>query len=86
MKVLVHMCNYPLSIQSKNLTLQSEIVFKVVVAICLVKYENLPYLYFDSRYGKKTLYILEDIHQQILFAKFHENLGELIYDLSLPLK
>ena len=37
------------------------------------KHQNLPYLYFDSRHRKK-LSIHANIHQQILLAKFHEDL------------
>ena len=41
--------------------------------VCLVNYENLPFLYFDSDI-EKTLDTLEVIHKQIFLAKFQENL------------
>ena len=41
-------------------------------SICLVNYENLPYLYFASIY-QKSLFAFEDTHQQIFFSKFHKN-------------
>ena len=53
------------------------------VPVCLVKDENIPYLHFDSRHSKKALCTLEDIHQQILLAKFHENLSLLGGDDSI---
>ena len=41
------------------------------VLVCLVNYENQPYLNFD---GIKTqLCKSEDIHQKIFLPKFHEN-------------
>ena len=40
------------------------------VPVCLVDNENLPYLYFDSRY---PFYGFKNTHQQIFLVKFHEN-------------
>ena len=44
------------------------------VPICLVNYEDLPYLELDRRY-QNPFYGFEDIYQWILFAKFHKNLA-----------
>ena len=40
------------------------------IPVCLVKYENLSYVYFGSRYKKS----FEDIQQQIFFLNIHKNL------------
>ena len=57
------------------------------VPVCFLNYENLPYLYFDSRYYIKNAFCeYEDIHQQVFTPKFYENLmlsGELIQLLIL---
>ena len=63
------------------------------VPVCLVKYENLPYFYFDNRYRKKTVYALQDIYRRIFLEKFHEDSTlpggvDLIFESagSMPLK
>ena len=52
---------------------QSVSLLRSIVPDCFVKYENLPYLYFDRSYRKQS-HTLEDIHQQIFLVQFHENL------------
>ena len=51
------------------------------VPVCFANKENLPYLYFGSRYQKFVLWT-EDINQKI-FATFHQNLSLLGVDDSI---
>ena len=44
------------------------------IPVCHVKYENLPYLYFDSISKKLSIHLKIFTSRQILLAKFHENL------------
>ena len=49
------------------------------ILVCLVKMKIYHIFCVDSWY-QKTLYTLQDIHQQIFLAKFHENLTLLGWD------
>ena len=45
------------------------------VPVLLVNEQNLPYVYFDSTVAIENPFLeFQDIHQQILFPEFQENL------------